>query len=161
MGTDLPEPESTLSVGHVRKAHGLRGEVVVRLSSNRTERVAPGAILWTDGGKLTVSSSRPHDADHLVLFEGVTGREGADALRATELRGEAIDDPDELWVHELIGATVVDSTGVERGHVLEVESNPASDLLVLDSGALVPVRFVTEHSVGKITVDTPDGLFEL
>ena len=40
--------------------------------------------------------------------------------------------------------------------------NPAADLLVLDTGALVPVVFVvgTPHD-GVIDVDTPDGLFEL
>ena len=44
---------------------------------------------------------------------------------------------------------------------LEVESNPASDLLVLDSGALVPVVFVTGHAPGHVTIDPPEGLFDL
>ena len=39
--------------------------------------------------------------------------------------------------------------------------NPAADLLELDSGALVPVVFVTEQSPERIVIDPPDGLFEL
>ena len=42
-----------------------------------------------------------------------------------------------------------------------VEANPASDLLVLDSGALVPLRFVVSAEPGHVTVDPPAGLFDL
>jgi 16S rRNA processing protein RimM len=44
--------------------------------------------------------------------------------------------------------------------VCAVEANPASDLLVLEDGALVPVRFVTGFSDGILVVDVPEGLFE-
>lgn len=150
-----------LTVGHVRRAHGLKGEVVVNLSTNRSERLDVGARLWTEDRELVVKSSRPKDADFLVFFQGVSSREDADELRGTELRAEAIDDPDELWVHDLIGAKVVDQADVERGIVTEVLENPASDLLVLDSGALVPVVFVVMVEADAIRVDVPDGLFDL
>jgi 16S rRNA processing protein RimM len=65
-----------------------------------------------------------------------------------------------LWVHELLGARVVEVDGTERGTVASVEANPASDLLVLDTGALVPLRFVVEHTKDRVVVDTPEGLFE-
>jgi 16S rRNA processing protein RimM len=42
-----------------------------------------------------------------------------------------------------------------------VQANPASDLLVLDTGALVPVRFVVERLVDALVVDAPQGLFDL
>jgi 16S rRNA processing protein RimM len=56
---------------------------------------------------------------------------------------------------------VVDQTGEDRGTVVAVEANPASDLLVLDSGALVPLRFVVTEGPGSLTVDVPAGLFDL
>jgi 16S rRNA processing protein RimM len=43
---------------------------------------------------------------------------------------------------------------------VSVVANPASDLLELDDGALVPLRFVTEHVPGRITVDAPAGLLD-
>jgi 16S rRNA processing protein RimM len=165
--TDAPDTGATgaprlLEVGRITKAHGLRGEVVVKLTSDRSERVAPGAEFITDRGTLRVRSSRPHQDRWVVAFEGVEGREGADELRGLQLRGAPIDDPDELWVHELIGCIVRTPDGTERGVVEAVMDNPASDLLVLDSGALVPVVFVVgvPHD-GVLDVDTPDGLFEL
>ena len=57
--------------------------------------------------------------------------------------------PDALWVHELVGATVRDAAGTALGTVASVEANPASDLMVLESGGLIPVRFVTAHDAGR------------
>jgi 16S rRNA processing protein RimM len=146
----------------VTKAHGLTGEVVVVLSSNRTERLAPGSVLVSDRGPLTVRSSRPHQDRWLVCFDECTDRNTADGLRGLVLRGEPLDDPDELWVHELVGCRVVSADGEERGVVEAVQDNPAADLLVLDSGALVPVVFVVGPPDGGVVhVDVPDGLFEL
>lgn len=148
-----------LEVGRITKAHGIRGEVIVELSTNRTERVAPGAVLETDRGALTVVRATPHQGRWIVQFEGVDGRSGAEALRGVILRAEPIHDPDSLWVHELIGSTVVDVGGIERGTVVSVVANPASDLLELDSGALVPLRFVVSGEAGRVVVDPPTGLF--
>lgn len=157
-----PDAPRLLEVGRITKAHGLRGDVVVLLSTDRSERVTPGAVLSTDRGELTVVSSRAHQDRWVVAFEGTDSRERADALRGLVLSAVPIDDDDVLWVHELIGARVRSADGVDRGVVRSVLDNPAADLLVLDSGALVPVVFVVgSPQDGWIDVDTPDGLFEL
>jgi 16S rRNA processing protein RimM len=150
-----------LEVGRIAKAHGLRGEVNVKLTTNRAERVAHGAVLFDGDSDLVVVSSTPHHDRWIVAFEGVHTREAADALRGRTLWAEPIDDPDTLWVHQLIGATVVEADGTERGVVELVQSNPASDLLVLDTGALVPLAFVTGRSAGVVTINPPEGLFDL
>jgi len=151
-----------LEVGRITRPHGVRGDVNVLLTTNRIERVAKGAVLHTADGQLTVRSSRPHKSGFIVTFAECTTRERAEELRDTVLRAEPIDDPDELWVHELIDAVVVDSEGVERGRVVQVLDNPASDILELDTGHLIPVQFVTEVDPGvRIDVDVPDGLFAI
>jgi 16S rRNA processing protein RimM len=135
--------------------------VIVRLTTDRTERVDPGSVLQSDRGPMVVRSSRPHQRDWIVQFEGVPDRNAAEALRGLKLRAEPLDDPDALWVHELVGTRVLTLDGVDRGTVTAVEVNPASDLLVLDGGALVPLRFVVSTDDGVVTVDPPEGLFEL
>jgi 16S rRNA processing protein RimM len=135
--------------------------VIVRLTTDRTERVAPAAVLQSKRGPMTVVSSRPHQRDWIVLFEGVPDRNTAESLRGLKLLAEPLDDPDALWVHELVGCRVVDVDGTERGTVTAVEVNPASDLLVLDGGGLVPLRFVTERHPGQVVIDPPTGLFDL
>jgi len=152
-----------LLVGRVDKPHGLRGEVVVSLVTNRDERVAPGAVLVLDGESgraLTVLTSSPFMHRWIVQFDGVFDRTASDDIAHRDLYAEPLEDPDALWVHELVGLEVIDQHGIGRGKVTSVEANPASDLLVLDSGGLVPLRFVTATTDHSVTVDCPDGLFD-
>ena len=151
-----------LEVGRVGRPHGLSGEVTVSLVSNRPERLSAGTEFHTDAGLLRISSTRGHQSRLLVRFEGIDDRAQAETLRGLVLRAEPLDDPDELWVHELIGAKVLDQSGCDRGVVTGVADNPAGDLLELDNGALVPLRFVVDSSTaGLLRVDTPEGLFDL
>jgi len=155
----------TLLVGRIVRAHGLRGEVVVHLLSSEAEvRLAPGAELLRIDGRppLKVIEARPHQDKWLVQFDGVLSRTHAEALRGVELHSEPIEVPDALWVHELVGATVVDTAGATCGTVAAVVANPADDLLELDSGALVPITFVVgwdDHR--RLVVDPPQGLLDL
>src|ERR1700678_2936213 len=119
-------PESTrdlLNVGRVTKAHGLRGEVVVQLWTDLTERLDPGSVLPTPRGTLTVETSRPFQDRWIVQFEGIVDRSQAERMRGIELEAEAVDIPGKLWVHELVGASVVDSMGTHLGTVNAVEAN--------------------------------------
>lgn len=150
-----------LEVGRIAKPHGLRGEVIVALVTDRTERVDPGTVLHAGEHRLTVVSSAPHAGRWIVAFEGVSGREEAEALSGARLTAEPLDDPDAWWVHDLIGSLVVDTGGREHGAVVAVVANPASDLLELEGGELVPMRFVTGRRGGRVTVDVPDGLFDV
>ena len=159
-GSD-PAPE-LLEVGRIGRAHGLKGDVVVKLTSDRAERVAPGSVLMSADGPLEVAASRPHQDRYVVTFVGVNSREAAEAIRGAVLMAPPIDDPEALWAHELIGCVVVDAEGIERGVVESLQENPASDLLVLDTGSLVPLNFlVAGPTNGRIDVDTPAGLFDL
>ena len=156
-----PPREGLLEVGRVARAHGLRGDVLVDMTSDRPERTEPGATFETTAGPLTIAESRRHQQRWLVRFEGCAGRESADDLRGVVLWAEPIDD-DTLWVHELVGCRVVDSAGVDRGEIAAVVANPAADLLELSDGTLVPATFVVAPpSDGVVTVDAPDGLFDL
>ena len=149
-----------LEVGKVLRPHGLRGQVVVRLTTDRTERLAAGAVLSSSAGDLEVVRATPSGDRWIVSFAGVSDREGAEALRDVILKAEPIADPEALWVHELHGSQVLDVNGRHLGVVAAVEANPASDLLVLDGGGLVPLRFIVEHGPGRVVVEVPAGLLE-
>ncbi len=161
-----------LELGRIGKAHGLRGEVVVTLTTDRIEeRTQAGGRLFVgptrdDAVERVVAAARRHHAKWLFRFEGLDDRDSADALRGQQIYGVALDpgelddDDDVLFVHELIGSRLIDQHGTDRGTVVSVIDNPAADLLELDGGALVPLTFVTEASGGRITVDAPDGLFD-
>ena len=154
-----------LLVGRITRAHGLRGEVVVDLLGEEV-RLAPGSTLHTGDGVLEVLTARPHQDKWVVAFGGVEGREAAEALRGTELRAEPIEVPDALWLHDLLGATAVDTAGTVLGTIEAVLPNPANDLLQLDGGALVPITFVVgweddDPAARRLVVDPPAGLLDL
>jgi 16S rRNA processing protein RimM len=150
-----------LDVGVVARPHGLHGDVVVHFLTNRSERMEPEFEFVTDRGDLRIERVRRHGDRWIVGFHGVTTLEAAQSLRGVVLRAAPIDDPDALWVHELIGAEVVDvADGRTLGTVTAVLESPASDLLEIDGGGLVPLRFVVEHVPGRVTVEIPRGLLD-
>jgi 16S rRNA processing protein RimM len=152
-----------LEVGRIGRAHGLHGEVTVVPITNRTERFEAGSVLFAGERELRIASSRPHQDRWLIRFDGIADRDGAESLRNKVLTADALDDlPEgEHWVHELIGSAVRNRVGDEIGRVSAVEANPAHDLLVLDTGALVPIVFVVSHADGVVVIDPPEGLLDL
>jgi 16S rRNA processing protein RimM len=154
-------PDGLLEIGYLRKAHGVKGQVNVQLATDRPERLVPGARWFARDGWLTVVDASPHQDRWLVTFREIRDRLGAQRYTNTPVFAEPLEDAEELWVHELIGTPVVEADGTPRGTCVSVIDNPAADLLELDSGALVPVVFVVEHSAERIVIDPPPGLFEL
>jgi ribosomal 30S subunit maturation factor RimM len=55
---------------------------------------------------------------------------------------------------------VFDVAGNPLGIVTALVENPASDLLEIDRGVLIPARFVVSCEAGRVVVDPPVGLFE-
>ena len=163
-----------LEIGRIVKAHGIRGEVVVEAVTNRVERFAAGSVLYAGDRALPVRRASVQGGPDpggrmsrdrwIVSFDGVDDRTTAERLRGTVLTGDPLaggdDDGDELWVHELVGSEMFDPDGRVLGRVAAVEANPASDLLVLESGALVPMVFVIEATDGRVVVDPPAGLLD-
>ena len=162
-------PEGRLEVGRFGRPHGVKGQIYIKLSTDRSERVQIGARLWA-GEWFEVSartSMANTGADRWVVgIVGIDDRNDVERLVNKVVWAEPIDDPDAVWVHQVIGARVVGTDGVDRGTCIAVLKNPANDLLELESGALVPVLFVEsvvpDDADGfVITIDPPEGLFEV
>ena len=158
----MPDDPVLLEVGRVGRAHGLRGEVHVVAVSNVAARFEPGSELRVGGHALVVDRARPAGSGWVVHFTGVDDRNAAEALRGQTVFGEAsTGGDDELFAHDVIGADVHDRAGARIGRVDAVQANPAHDLLVLDTGALIPAVFVVETGPGVVVVDLPEGLLDL
>src|SRR6266516_1490193 len=143
-----------LVIGRIVRPHGIRGEVVVQVTTDEPgSRYLAGSALATDpaaAGPLTIEAVRPHQGRLIVAFDGILDRDGADALRGVKLCVDSAEvpppaDPDEFHDFQLVGLAAVDLAGQALGEVVGVQHGPAADLLVLarpDGGrALVP--FVT------------------
>ena len=158
----MPEQPELREVGKTGRAHGVRGDISVDLLTDRTERLDVGARLRLGERWLTVAAARRAGNRWLVHFTGFDDRTAVEVLQGQALVAEPLpDDGDGLYVHDLIGAEVVDTTGAVVGRCTAVLANPAHDILELDTGGLVPVVFVVSSTAGRVVIDPPDGLFDL
>jgi 16S rRNA processing protein RimM len=162
-------------VGEVRRAHGVRGELVVESHSENPQRFAPGSQLLVGedpdrSRPVTVRAVRPHRRHLLVSLESVEDRNAAEPLRGLRLFARAPELPppgeDAFWWHELIGLEVVDTGGRSLGRIAGVVPRPDQDLWEVETPGgpvLVPaVRNIVSRvdpRAGRVTVDPPGGLF--
>jgi len=161
------QPEPTVVVGKVTKAHGLQGEVTVLVLSDNPNRFDQGSAVYTEEGReLVVDSSRRNGARLLVTFLGVADRTAADALRGASLFVPVSMLPEleagEFWPHQLEGCEVVTESGRSLGRITDVIPNPANDIWVVvdDEGteSLLPAihQVITEVDVGAARVLVKD-----
>lgn len=174
-------------VARIGKPHGLRGEVTVQLHTDDPDRrLAVNETLTCeplDRGPLTIATVRVHQGRHLLGFESVGDREGAEALRNTKLFVSALDadgvrsrgqsspdqDVDEFYEDELVGMSVVLTSGEAIGTVSALHTRSAQDLLEITraNGATALVPFVAalvphvDSAQRRVTIDPPAGLLDM
>jgi len=128
-----------VTVGQVSRAHGIRGEVVVRRFGEGDWVLEPGSEIRCRKGSLelnlVVESSRPHKRDWIVSFRDVASRNEAEALAGASL---FVDDemlpplPEgDYYTYQLLGLRVVTEDGEELGQVDEILETGANDVVVV------------------------------
>ena len=177
----MGSPEFAI-VGRIRKAHGIRGEVVVEPLTDAPDAVfAAGRRVFAgttegerarDGAELAVNEVRPFREGLLVRFDRIPDRTAAELWRdrylllpVAELTPLA---EDEVYIHDLVGMKVVLISGEPLGDVLEVYEVPQG--LVLDvkrvAGGTVMLPFSPDvvkrvsAATRTIEVDPPEGLLD-
>jgi 16S rRNA processing protein RimM len=137
-----PGHPALLRAAHVRRTHGVQGEVRVESLGGDARRFRPGLALTVEAGgrKLTVRSARGlGDGDLLLGFEGIDTPEEAALLRGAYLcvepdRARHLP-PGEWFVWQLIGLAAVDAAGNALGTIADVEAGSAHDVLVVTTAA--------------------------
>jgi len=174
-----PDAEFVI-VGRVRKAHGIRGELVVEPITDTPERIfAPGQRVFagTVRGDLAPDRRELH-VDRATRFkEGfiVAFREIADRTTAEQWRnrfflvppGEVPPlDEGEVYVHELVGMRALLESGAPLGEVDAVYELPhglAIDVKRADGGGTVLLLYqqsviAVDRETRTLTVTVPEGL---
>jgi len=132
---------SRVNIGVVAKAHGIRGEVSVRLWGENPHSLKAVSKVWLDqDGTLTekkVVSLRPDKERLLLMLEGTPDRNAAELLRGQEvyvLRGQLAEPEEgEYYIIDLIGCTVSTSSGQTVGTVTDVLQPGGNDVYVLSA----------------------------
>ncbi|HEY7677357.1 MAG TPA: ribosome maturation factor RimM [Candidatus Methylomirabilis sp.] len=131
-------------VAEVLRAHGLRGEVQVRLLADSWEALGRPAALYVEaegGGAgaaprpLAVEGMRGGGARLILKLAGVETRESAAALAGRRLgipRAAAPPLPEGRYYHyDILGLTVVGPSGRDLGRVAEILSSAGNDVYVV------------------------------
>jgi 16S rRNA processing protein RimM len=138
-----PEGEPVyLTVGYLRRPHGLRGEIVMDLHTDFPERLKRGRKLLVseDHTPLTIQSVREHQKGVLIKFAGVDTPEEAGQFRNRWVYVKATDVPPlpegKLYQHELFGFKVMDDNDNPLGELVEIIETGANNVYVIrnDSG---------------------------
>jgi 16S rRNA processing protein RimM len=172
-------------VGRVRKAHGIRGEVVVETITDAPDaifasgrRVFAGTVsgdLSASRQELRVASVRSFNEGLLVGFAEVPDRNAAELWRGRYLLLPADElpapDDEQVYVHELMGMRVQLASGEVLGTVEETYELPQG--LAIDVRRAAPREQETvmllyddrtiasvDKAARVIVVTPPDGLVE-
>ncbi len=167
-----------IAVGIIRRAHGVRGEASVEPwtdSPDRFTELHAVTLVSPDEARtqeVTIASSRAHAGRALVKFAEV---DSPDEIQ--DLRGWTIEipeeqarklEPNEYFLHDLAGLTLVDVEGRSRGVVKEAYEGGGGILLNVEGPhGEYEVPFAAEicteiDLAGKrIVVNLPEGLDDL
>lgn len=122
-------------LGQISRAHGIRGEVIVRSYCAVPDDIAQyGPLSNADGTREFRLKIRGATQKGLIArIDGVDDRNAAEALRNTDLyvARDQLPEPDEDEVYhaDVIGLTAMDRDGVAIGTVVTVQNFGAGDLL--------------------------------
>lgn len=178
----MREEPAFLVVGHVRRAHGTRGELVVEgLTDHPGDVFVSGVVLRAADARgrepdpgaspLRIAGVRPFQHDWLVTFAGIGERNAAEALRGRYLmiERERLPPPaeGEVLYYQLLGIEVFTADGTRVGEISEVFERRPVDLLEVRTPkgtVLVPFleRWIRELDVAgrRLVIEPPEGLLE-
>src|SRR5438876_498442 len=160
----MPGPEYAI-VGLIRKAQGIRGEVIVEPLTDKPDVIfASGSRVFagTSAGDLarardvrgveevptlTVSEAKPFKKGLIVRFEELGDRDSAELWRGRYLLAPFSELPpleaDQVYLHDLIGMRAVSTSGEQLGTVTTFYELPQGlmlDIKTRQGSVLVPYR---------------------
>jgi 16S rRNA processing protein RimM len=169
-------------VGRVRKAHGIRGELVVEPITDAPERIfAPGQRVFAgtvrgdlapDRRELHIDRATPFKEGLIVAFREIADRTTAEQWRNRFFLvpgGEVPPlDEGEVYLHELVGMRALLASGEALGEVTDVYELPqglAVDVRRADGKGTVLLLYeqsvlAVDRDARTLTVTVPDGLLD-
>jgi 16S rRNA processing protein RimM len=162
-------------LGDIGAAHGLKGEVRLRSFTETPAAIAEYGPLEDETGANTIviASVRPGPKGLIARIEGVTTREGAEALTGTKLyvpRDRLPAAEEGVWYHsDLIGLAAYDAFEVQVGTVVDVHNFGAGDIIEVSlvaggdtillpfTDATVPEIDTEERRITLVLPETDEG----
>ncbi len=158
--------ERRVALAAVAGAHGITGEVRLKLFADDLANLKVGATLFVGDRQMKLAALKQAGKAPIARFEGVADRSAAEALRGRLVEVERAVLPPlaegEYYFADLIGLPCVDAAQVAYGVVAAVENFGAGDLLEVEktdgTRSLIPFREpIAQLQAGSVLID-PDFL---
>jgi 16S rRNA processing protein RimM len=129
-----------LIIGKIRKPHGVRGEMLVKLLTEFPERIEEGKRVYIGESKTehTIATVRFLHEGCLIKFSAVNSPEQAKQFCNEMIYVRAVNLPklpeNQYYYHDLLGMQVKTDEGEMLGTVHEILETGANDVLVVRKG---------------------------
>jgi 16S rRNA processing protein RimM len=161
-----------LSIGKLRRAHGLGGEILMDVNTHFPDRIKPGKtyLIGAQHSPMQVETVRWANKNVLIKFVGINSPEEMAILRNQIVFINSQELPQlpegEYYHHQILGLQVFNESGEKLGNIDEILETGANDVYVVkqENGEelLLPVIFDVVLSYhldeGKIIVRLPEFL---
>jgi len=154
--------ERRIALAAVAGAHGVKGEVRLKLFSDSVESLSRHQKLTVGGAERRLLALRDSGKTAVARFEGIFDRSAAEALRGSLVEVDRSQLPaleeGEYYHADLMGLPAVDGQGDDVGTVVAVENYGAGDLLEIKlkdgKRSLIPFKpGIADLENGKVVLD--------
>ena len=154
--------ERRIALAAVAGAHGVKGEVRLKLFSDSVESLSAHESVYVGGASRRLVFVRDGGKTAVARFEGISDRSAVEALRGSLVEVDrsalpALEDG-EYYHADLVGLPAIDREGKTIGEVAAVENYGAGDLLEIEieggKRSLIPFRAgIADLEDGRIVLD--------
>ncbi|HET7606790.1 MAG TPA: ribosome maturation factor RimM [Sphingomicrobium sp.] len=154
--------ERRIALAAIAGAHGVKGELRLKLFTDSAESLARHGNLYVGGVERRLVGVRDGGKTAVARFEGIADRSAAEALHGAlvEIDRSALPplEEGEYYHADLIGLPATDREGNAVGTVTTVENYGAGDLLEIEFAdgktSLIPFKDgIADLQEGRIVVD--------
>ena len=162
----IPAIGKRVALAAVAGAHGVKGELRLKLFADSVESLARHSRLYVGGRELALRDIKDGGKTAIARFEGITDRTAAEGLRGSlvEIERDALPslEEGEYYHADLVGIPCFDEAGEQVGTVIAVENFGAGDLLEVErpdgKRSLIPFREPIARLDGEGIILDPEFL---
>ena len=155
-----------IALAAVAGAHGIKGEVRLKLFADSFESLARHSRLHVGGRELALKAIKDGGKTAIARFEGISDRSAAEALRGqlVEIDRDMLPmlEEGEYYHADMVGLVCVDGDGSSLGIVVAIENFGAGDLLEVERPngklSLIPFREPMARQDGDRIILDPEFL---
>jgi 16S rRNA processing protein RimM len=157
-----PATGKRVALAAVAGAHGVKGELRLKLFADSVESLARHSHFWIGGREYALRDIKDGGKTAIARLDGISDRTAAEALRGSlvEIDRDRLPplEEGEYYHADMVGLSCVDDAGKALGTVVAVENFGAGDLLEVErpngKRSLIPFRDpIARLEDGRIILD--------